>query len=84
MRLIGLTGRSGCGKTTVGELAKTMGFLVMDCDAIYKEITSRPGACLDAIRNTFGFETVREGKLYIPPCVRRCFSIRGRWKSLTP
>ena len=82
MRLIGLTGRSGCGKTTVGELAKTMGFLVLDCDAIYKEITSRPGACLDAIRDTFGFEVVREGKLYRPALREKVFSDQGEMEKL--
>ena len=74
MRLIGLTGRSGCGKTTVGELAREKGFLVLDCDAIYKEITSRPGACLDAVRDTFGAETVCDGKLYRPALREKVFS----------
>ncbi|MBR5263639.1 MAG: dephospho-CoA kinase [Clostridia bacterium] len=74
MRLIGLTGRSGCGKTTVGELAREKGFLVLDCDAIYKEITSSPGACLDAIRDTFGAETVCDGKLYRPALREKVFS----------
>ena len=42
--------------------------------AQHKEITSRPGACLDAIRDTFGSETVREGKLYRPALREKVFS----------
>lgn len=74
MRLIGLTGRSGSGKSTVGAVAASMGFLVLDCDRIYAEITSRPTPCLEAIRDTFGEETVKEGKLCRPALREKVFS----------
>lgn len=74
MRLIGLTGRSGSGKTTVARIAQTMGIPVLDCDAIYSEITSSPTACLKAIENTFGTHTVRDGALYRPALRQIVFS----------
>lgn len=63
MRIIGLTGRSGSGKTTVASIAETMGIPVLDCDRIYDEITSRPTPCLAAIASVFGEDSVRDGKL---------------------
>lgn len=74
MRLIGLTGRSGSGKSTVGSIASEIGITVFDCDAIYREMTSKPTACLDAIRDAFGDETVRDGALYRPALREKVFS----------
>ena len=73
MRLIGLTGRSGCGKTTVGQIARSMGIPVLDCDEIYREMTSSPSPCLHAIANAFGDETVRDGALYRPALRQKVF-----------
>jgi len=36
--IIGLTGSSGSGKSTVAEMLKALGFFVVDCDAISKSI----------------------------------------------
>lgn len=66
MRIIGLTGRSGSGKTTVCKAAEKRNIPVMDCDRVYAEMTSRPSAFLEAIRETFGDECVRDGALYRP------------------
>ena len=73
MRLIGMTGRSGCGKSTVAAVAESLGILVLDCDGIYREITSRPSPCLSAIRDTFGEETVKDGALYRPALREKVF-----------
>lgn len=43
MKLFGLTGNMGCGKSTVAALlAEYPGVLVLDCDRIAKEIISNP------------------------------------------
>ena len=34
MKIIGLTGQSGTGKSTLAELAKNLGFTVLDCDRL--------------------------------------------------
>lgn len=74
MRLIGLTGRSGSGKTTASEAAKELGYLVLDCDRVYAELTSQMTPCLRAIGETFGEDTVKDGKLYRPALREKVFS----------
>lgn len=63
MRFVGLTGRSGSGKTTVCGCARDMGIPIMDCDAVYKELTSAPGPLNDCIAETFGADTMKDGVL---------------------
>ena len=40
MIILGLTGPSGTGKTTVAEMALDMGFEVIDCDKAAAEVTT--------------------------------------------
>ena len=44
MIVLGLTGGTGCGKTTALRAVKALGGLCLDCDEIYHELleTSRP------------------------------------------
>ena len=47
--IIGITGGTGCGKTTFLELIAQMGGLILDCDAIYHELLQTDQALLSAI-----------------------------------
>ena len=51
--IIGITGGSGCGKTTLLDMIRDMGGLVLDCDAIYHELLQTDRAMLDAIEARF-------------------------------
>ena len=51
--IIGITGGSGCGKTTLLDMIRDMGGLVLDCDAIYHELLQTDQAMLDAIEARF-------------------------------
>ena len=44
MRIVGVTGGTGCGKTTFLEALARRGAMVLDCDAVYHELlrTSKP------------------------------------------
>ena len=60
--IIGITGGTGCGKTTLLELIRERGGLVLDCDAIYHELLIRDKEMLDAIDSRFP-GCVEEGRL---------------------
>ena len=60
--VIGITGGSGCGKTTLLNLIRDRGGLVMDCDAIYHDLLKTDADMLSAIEARFP-GTVEEGSL---------------------
>ena len=60
--IIGITGGSGCGKTTLLNLIRDRGGLVLDCDAIYHELLKTDKALLTAIEQRFP-GTVEQGEL---------------------
>lgn len=60
--IIGITGGTGCGKTTLLETIENMGGLVLDCDKIYHELLLSDREMLSAIENRFP-GTVRDGVL---------------------
>lgn len=51
--IIGITGGTGCGKTTLLKLIAEQGGLILDCDAIYHELLLSDKKMLDAIENRF-------------------------------
>ena len=51
--VIGITGGTGCGKTTLLEAIAAAGGLVLDCDAIYHGLLETDGEMLCAIENRF-------------------------------
>lgn len=59
---IGITGGTGCGKTTVLRVLQKMGFHIIDCDAVYHGLLNRDSAMLRAIAAAFP-GTVKDGVL---------------------
>ena len=51
--ILGITGGTGCGKTTLLQLLKARGALVLDCDEIYHRLLRSDKAMLDAIQKRF-------------------------------
>ncbi len=51
--IIGITGGSGCGKTTLLNLLREQGTLVLDCDVIYRELLERDPALVQSIADRF-------------------------------
>ena len=60
--IIGITGGTGCGKTTLLNHIRDAGGLVLDCDAIYHELLVSDRAMLSAIARRFP-GTVEDGIL---------------------
>ena len=51
--ILGITGGTGCGKTTLLNVIRDAGGLVLDCDAIYHDLLTRDDALLSAIDARF-------------------------------
>ena len=51
--IIGITGGTGCGKTTLLDLIRQAGGLVLDCDAVYHELLRSDARLLAAIDSRF-------------------------------
>ena len=60
--ILGITGGTGCGKTTLLKLIAEQGGLILDCDAIYHELLDTDKNLLDAIEARFP-GTVEKGTL---------------------
>ncbi len=54
MVIIGLTGPTGAGKSTVRELFATYGVPGIDADAVYSELIAPPSPCLAELTRIFG------------------------------
>ena len=51
--IFGITGGTGCGKTTALEAIDSLGGLVLDCDAIYHELLKTDPSLLASIESRF-------------------------------
>ena len=60
--MIGITGGTGCGKTTALQAIRELGGIIIDCDAVYHVLLQTDKKMLAAIENRFP-GTVKDGKL---------------------
>ena len=58
---VGLTGGIGSGKSTAADCLARLGAVVVDADAISRELTAPGGAALPALRQAFGEAVVPTG-----------------------
>lgn len=56
--MIGLTGQSGAGKTTVSRVFSQNGFAVIDADIISREVTEKGQPCLTELSEAFGSDII--------------------------
>ena len=52
--VIGLTGPTGSGKSSVSKIAEEFGLRVIDCDKTAREVTEKGTECLKALVSAFG------------------------------
>lgn len=60
MKIIGLTGRSGCGKSTVAAYYRELGYPVVDADQIARQVLEPGSACIAPLVQAFGQEILDE------------------------
>ena len=60
--ILGITGGTGCGKTTLLNIIAEKGGLILDCDAVYHQLLTRDDRLLQAIEARFP-GTVENGQL---------------------
>ena len=60
--IIGITGGTGCGKTTALLALEELGFHIIDCDALYHRLLQTDSSMLEAINRVFP-GTVEDGTL---------------------
>ncbi len=76
-RIIGLTGQSGAGKSSVANLLKQSGIAVIDADEIVGSLYLPNSACLSAVSAVFGVDIVyNDGTLNRKLLAKRAFSSR--------
>lgn len=63
MKIIGICGQSGSGKSTFAALFKKRNIPVLDCDKIYHSLINSPTPCLDEIGERFGKNFTQDGVL---------------------
>ena len=75
VKIIGLTGQSGAGKSTAARLFEENGFAVINADALVRSIYETNPACLRAVAASFGEDIVRaDGTLDRALLAGRAFS----------
>ena len=78
-RVIGLTGQTGAGKSTVARLAEEMSCRVVDCDRIAGEALSPGSDCLKRLADCFGCDIIdSEGRCIRKLLAERAFASRER------
>lgn len=73
MKVVGITGPTGAGKTTALRAVEKLGGRVFDCDAVYRELLASNGEMLRAIEGRFP-GAVRDGALNRAALARQVFA----------
>ncbi len=63
IKIIGLTGGAGSGKSTVAKLFQSLGACVIDADKLGHELLDKKSPCFAKVVKTFGLEVVVNGKI---------------------
>ncbi len=79
---IGLTGRSGCGKSTVTAYLRSVGIPVVDADAVAREILAPSSTCLPKLQAIFGDDICKDNILDRKLLADRAFATKEGTQAL--
>lgn len=63
MTVVGITGQSGAGKGEASKIFSSLGFSIIDADAVYHNVIFPPSKCLDELVFHFGRHILTAGGL---------------------
>lgn len=83
IKLIGLTGQSGAGKSTAAEIFAQNGFAVINADELVKKVYERQSPCLSAVAARFGEDIIApDGTLNRALLAQRAFGTAEKTSAL--
>lgn len=83
VKLIGLTGQSGAGKSTAAKVFSQNGFAVINADELVKKVYEKGSPCLSAVAARFGGDVVNpDGTLNRPALAQKAFSSKEATNAL--
>ena len=83
MKIIGLTGPTGSGKSTVAEYFKENGVEVIDCDSVAREVTQVGSPLLPVLADAFGDGILSDdGSLIRKELAKRAYSDKKETEKL--
>ncbi len=81
--VVGLTGQTGAGKSTVAKVFEENGFAIIDADIVARKVVEKGSQCLDEIADFFGNEVITdEGTLNRPALAGIVFSDKAKLETL--
>lgn len=84
MKVIGITGRSGCGKSSVTAFFRARGLPCIDADQVAREVLLPGSACLARLQTVFGADIIAaDGTLQRHLLADRAFATPQGTKALT-
>ena len=60
MRVVGITGRSGCGKSSATNFLREQGYPCIDADLVAREVLLSGSACIPQLQAAFGTDIADE------------------------
>lgn len=83
MFVLGLTGKTGAGKTTVSSVLKENGCYIIDGDVAARKVTQKGSPVLSELAVAFGSDILnKDGSLNRALCAKRAFSCRENTERL--
>lgn len=80
--VIGLTGPTGAGKSSVAKELAALGCAVVDCDRIARQVTDSCVPCLQSLAEEFGSDILQEGVLDRKLLASRAFASPEKTRKL--
>ena len=75
--IVGLTGQTGAGKSTVGQMLSNIGFFSIDCDKLSRLVTSKGSPVLSELALEFGEDIIKnDGELDRKLLAKRAFATK--------